>query len=63
VHNIYLLENFEKTILSGPLINFPKPVWFPSHRNALQVARGLLRLYESPSVFRLPLVGLAAMTG
>lgn len=46
VHNTFLIERIEKTILYGPLINFPKPVWFPDHRSALQVGRDLIALYH-----------------
>ena len=53
VHNTYLLERVEKTILYGPLVNFPKPVWFPGHRNALRVGRELIGLYHQPSNYRL----------
>jgi len=53
VHNTYLLERVEKTILYGPLVNFPKPVWFPGHRNALRVGRELIGLYHQPSNHRL----------
>lgn len=63
VHNTYLLDNFEKTVLQGPLINLPKPVWFPSHRTALSVAKNLLALYEKPSVLRLPKLFAAALLG
>ncbi len=63
VHNTYLLSNFEKTILRGPLISFPKPIWFPSHRNGLNVAANLLSLYDSPSVLKLPRLFLAALRG
>jgi hypothetical protein len=47
VHNTYLLERVEKTILSGPLVNFPKPVWFQDHRNALAVGKELIALYHN----------------
>ena len=63
VHNTYLLDNFEKTVLAGPLINFPKPVWFPDHKHALNVANGLLRLFHQPSVARLPALFTAAALG
>lgn len=53
VHNTYLLERVEKTVLYGPLVNFPKPVWFPGHRNALRVGRELIGLYHQPSNLRL----------
>lgn len=63
VHNTYLLEAFEKTILEGPLINFPRPVWFPAHRNVLATARALLTLYRSPSISKLPRLFAAALRG
>jgi hypothetical protein len=53
VHNTYLLERVEKTVLYGPLVNFPKPLWFPGHRNALRVGRELIGLYHQPSNYRL----------
>ena len=48
VHNTYLLDQFEKTVLEGPLVNFPKPVWFPDHRNAVRLADRLAQLYHDP---------------
>ena len=63
VHNTYLLDHVEKTVLEGPLVNFPKPIWFPSHRNAVDVAKRLLRLYQNPSVLHLPGLFAAAISG
>ena len=63
VHNTYLLDHVEKTVLEGPLVNFPNPVWFPSHRNAGGVAAALIRLYHRPSMFRLPGLAAAAVRG
>ncbi|MGB4739357.1 MAG: aldehyde dehydrogenase family protein [Fuerstiella sp.] len=63
VHNTYLLDRFEKTVLEGPLINFPTPVWFSDNRNAVNVAKYLLQLYHRPSVFRLPKLFVAALNG
>lgn len=63
VHNTLLLDRPEKTILSGPLVNLPKPIWFPSHRNAYRVAESLLDLYLGPSVTKLPKLLLNAIQG
>ena len=63
VHNTYLLDGHQKTILQGPLVSFPKPVWFPAHRNSLNVARQLMALYYQPSIIRLPKVFAAALKG
>ncbi len=63
VHNTYLLDGVEKTVLHGPLITFPKPVWFPSHRRSEKVASSLVDLYSQPSLLRLPALGLAGIMG
>ena len=31
VHNTFMLEGVEKSVLEGPLTIYPKPPWFPSH--------------------------------
>ncbi|MCR9201592.1 MAG: aldehyde dehydrogenase family protein [Planctomycetaceae bacterium] len=63
VHNTYLLQDYEKTVLYGPLVDMLRPVWFPSHRNGLKVAQSLLHLYARPSIWRVPRLGLAAGLG
>ncbi len=63
VHNTYLLDGVEKTVLEGPLVNFPKPIWFPSHAKSVEVATRLLKLYHRPSLFKLPPLFFAAVTG
>jgi hypothetical protein len=63
VHNTCLLNAIEKTVLSGPLVSIVRPVWFPSHRNPIQVARRLIELYAKPSLLRLPALLGAAIQG
>ncbi len=63
VHNTFCLSDIDKTVLSGPLYSSPKPVWFPSHRTANQVAWDLLRLYDKPSIRRLPKLFFHALRG
>lgn len=63
VHNTYLLERPEKTVLSSPLTIFPKPMWFSTHRCPESVARSLQRLYLSPTVWRLPRILANAIRG
>lgn len=63
VHNTYLLDRIEKTVLEGPLINFPRPIWFPSHGRSVDVATRLVQLYHRPSMFRLPGLFSAALLG
>ncbi len=54
VHNTYLLDRPEKTILRAPLILRPKPIWFTSHRHPESLAWNLWELYRRPSATRLP---------
>jgi hypothetical protein len=63
VHNAYLLEGVEKTVLDGPLTVWPRPTWFPSHRHADVVARRLLEMYRRPAVWKLPGIVLPAALG
>ncbi|MEO2047842.1 MAG: aldehyde dehydrogenase family protein [Pirellulales bacterium] len=63
VHNTYLLDQVEKTVLSSPLTFWPKPMWFSTHRCPEEVAWKLLKLYKKPSLRRLPPVLLNALRG
>ncbi|MCA9212510.1 MAG: aldehyde dehydrogenase family protein [Planctomycetales bacterium] len=63
VHNTYLLDSPEKTVISSPLTIFPKPVWFSTHKRPVPVAHHLLRLYLNPGVLRLPPILLNAAVG
>jgi len=48
VHNTFLLDGIDQTVLSGPLTTFPRPLWFPSHNNPEPLAWALLRLFGRP---------------
>lgn len=61
VHNTYMLERAEKSVLEGPLTLFPKPIWFPSNRGAEGTVRKVLDLYRNPSIWKLPGLMLAAI--
>jgi acyl-CoA reductase-like NAD-dependent aldehyde dehydrogenase len=54
VHNTFMLEGVEKTVLEGPLTVWPKPFWFPTNRAADKIGWQVLRLYQNPSVGKLP---------
>lgn len=47
-HNPYALEGVEKSVFEGPFVVEPKPVIFPSNRNAGGILRGLLGLATEP---------------
>lgn len=61
VHNTPMLEGIEKAIVRNPLTTFPKPIYFPSHRSAVTVARRLSALEERGSWAKVPGVIAAAM--
>lgn len=63
VHNTFLLNGPEKTILTAPLRMHPKPIWFSTHRQPEKVSWDLLDLYLNPSALRLPKLLWHAATG
>jgi hypothetical protein len=60
VHNTYLLDGVEKTVLVGPLTMPIIPLWFPSHPRAEAAAWALCDLYRAPAAWRLPRLMLNA---
>jgi hypothetical protein len=63
VHNTYLLDNPEKTVLRAPLRVKPKPIWNSTHRHPETVTWDLLDLYRSPSLWKLPKLFASSFTG
>lgn len=63
VHNTFLLERPEKTILRSPLQVRPKPIWNSTHRHPEKVTWDLFELYRAPSAFRLPRLVVSSLTG
>jgi hypothetical protein len=53
VHNAYMLDGIEKSVLEGPLTVFPKPIWVPTHKNPEPTAWRLLELYRRPTRWNL----------
>jgi acyl-CoA reductase-like NAD-dependent aldehyde dehydrogenase len=39
VHNAYLFDYLQKTVVRAPFRIFPTPAWYSSHKNLLQLAR------------------------
>ena len=42
VHNTYLLEDVEKTVIYGPFLVWPKPPWFVTHKRSKEIAEVLV---------------------
>jgi hypothetical protein len=50
VHNTFGLRAIESTVLEGPLVVVPKPIWTPGHRHAEPISWNLFNLYHQPSL-------------
>lgn len=62
VHNTYLLEGIEKSVVRGPLAGFPKPVWFGNHKKLFPMGKKLFDLEHRPGWLKIPGLALSAMT-
>jgi acyl-CoA reductase-like NAD-dependent aldehyde dehydrogenase len=63
VHNSYLFDHPQKSVVYAPFRIFPTPAWFANHKNLLSMAKQLLKLEAYPTWRNLPLVVLAALRG
>ncbi len=63
VHNTYLFDHPQKSVVYGPFRPFPKPVWMADHRTLLSVGRQVTGFEAAPSLLKVPGVGLAAARG
>ncbi|MGK0359272.1 MAG: hypothetical protein ACI9U2_001573 [Bradymonadia bacterium] len=63
VHNAYLLESVEKTVIRGPFKVSPKPPWFVTHKTSHRIARKMVDLEKKPTMWRLPGIVVDALQG
>jgi acyl-CoA reductase-like NAD-dependent aldehyde dehydrogenase len=63
VHNTFMLQHVQKTVLEGPLAIWPKPFWFPTHQAPEPIAWKVLSLYHKPSAWKLPGLVLSSLKG
>ncbi len=63
VHNTFMLDHVQKTVLEGPLTIWPKPFWFPTHKAPEPIAWKVLELYHKPSAWKLPGLVLGSLKG
>lgn len=63
VHNTWFLDRVEKSVIEAPLVAWPKPFWFPTHRQAHVLARRLLDVYHRPAWWKLPGLVAPALRG
>jgi len=63
VHNPLMFSRVQKTVVRAPFRAWPKPVWFASHRTALQLAGRLVPFEADRSLSRLPAILALAVRG
>jgi acyl-CoA reductase-like NAD-dependent aldehyde dehydrogenase len=63
VHNTYLFDHPQKSVVRAPFRIRPTPVWFPDHKTLEVVGRKLTQLEQKPSWRRLFGVARAAFRG
>lgn len=63
VHNTAMLEGIEKVVVRAPLMTFPKPVYFPSHRTTHKMLPKLVAMEENASWDKVPGIVFNAMRG
>ena len=61
VHNTSMLEGVEKTVIEQPIVNWPKPVHFPSHRSTVALGQALTGVESTGRWTDLPAVLSAAL--
>jgi Aldehyde dehydrogenase family len=63
VHNTYLFDHPQKSVVHAPFRIRPKPVWFPDHKSLRDVGKKLTELEAAPSWGKVFGVAMAAMRG
>lgn len=63
VHNTYLFDNPEKSVVYAPFMIKPTPAWFAQHKNLKALGKKLVVMEGSPSLLKLPGVLAAALKG
>jgi aldehyde dehydrogenase (NAD(P)+) len=58
VHNTYMLEGIDKSVIRGPLVVRPRPLWFTGNPKAARVARRMIQQELAPTW-----TGLAKVVG
>ncbi len=63
VHNTYLFDKPEKSVVYGPFTAFPKPAWFVTNRRTHRIAPKMASFEAAPSFWKLPGIVLEAIRG
>ena len=63
VHNTYMFDRAQRTVLEQPFKPFPRPPWYVTHRNAAAVGREMTAFNHAPSIGKMLRVAWAALRG
>ena len=63
VHNTYLFDKPQKSVVRGPFRVIPKPPWFINNKMAAEVGRKLTYFFADPSITRIPGLLFTALRG
>lgn len=63
VHNTYMFDRAERTVLEQPFRIVPKPAWFVTNRKAAQIGRLVTDFFHRPSFVKLPAIVWNALRG
>jgi hypothetical protein len=63
VHNTYLFDHPQKSVVRAPFRIMPKPAWFPDHKNLAALGKRLTAMEASPSWGKLFGVAYEALKG
>lgn len=63
VHNTFLFDKPEKSVVSGPFRVWPKPAWFVTNRRMGSIFAGATELEAKPSLLKALRIGVMALRG
>jgi acyl-CoA reductase-like NAD-dependent aldehyde dehydrogenase len=63
VHNAFLFDHPERSVVRAPFRINPTPAWFPDHKTLHLLGPALTRFEADPSIFKAPAVFAAALRG
>ena len=63
VHNTYMIEGIEKSVIRGPLVVAPKPAWFFDNKATHLIGAKMVAYEAAPSWLKVPGIALTALKG
>jgi aldehyde dehydrogenase (NAD(P)+) len=63
VHNTFLLDGLDKSVVRGPITLWPRPAWFHDNAMSHEIGRRLVGFEGAPGWLKVPGIALAALRG